>query len=183
MGTFENSILDPERHAAILRNKDMILRVANLNEKYLHQSMKNGVSTQSEIDWVKNFNIHRKNNVAGLAMVGVENASEKQMEMCGALLRYFIDGRVMTLTNVLGHLEDGNMPEPSALFIPNFFVKMPGGSPLPGFKLGWLYDLLLDRHIANKPTCLYIESMAGMTDAYGSAMADLIKGQYLIAED
>lgn len=183
MGIPADSILDKEHHAAIIRNMDMILRVANIPPKYLHNSMLKGKSKDAEIDWVKHFKKYRKDNMPGLAMVGTENALEKQMEMCGALLRNFIDGRVMNLNRVLEHLEDGDMPSPSALFIPNFYVTLGTGKPLPAFKTQKLYDLLMSRFIGNKPTCLFIEDMEGMRAAYGDAMADLIRGSYLVAEE
>lgn len=173
------SVLDPQRHARLLADLENICHVANVPRTFVHQSM-TGFCDGQEIDWVVNFRMYRE-TCAGLLVVARPNPDTRAMAICGALLRNFIDARVMPLNTVLDHLEAHEMPEPTVLIIPNLFVQQLGKA-LPAWKLQQVYDLLLQRFTANKPTVVCVENLQAMQSAYGQAMYEHLTAHYRISE-
>lgn len=177
------SMLDEDVHRGIIADMPHILSTANIPEKYIHASMLNGECGPAEIDFIKHFKRYRAEGLGGLAIVGVDTAPTRMMEMCGALLRNFIDARIVTTIQLLDAFKAGNVPEPSVMMIPNFFVNPIGKWGLHAFEIQKLHDLLLSRLTANKPTVIYVEDMDVLKQTYGTAFASFIKGQYKITED
>jgi hypothetical protein len=165
-------VLDPVRHARLLEDLDHICAVANIPQKYVKESMTSHC-TAKEVDWVVNFHMHR-NVSPGLLLVDRPNVTNACCAIGGALLRNFIDARVMTLTSLLDAASSGDVPTPTVMIIPNMFVSS-YGKQLPAFKVAHLYDILLSRATSNLPTVVCVEDIDAMTAAYGLAFADHLK--------
>jgi hypothetical protein len=171
-------VLDPVRHERLIKDIDHITRVANVPLEYLRRSMV-GMCSEAEIDWVRNFKKYRQTH-AGLAVVGHEDAESKCLAICGALLRNFVDARVMPLNSVLD-LDPEDVVGPTVMIIPNFHQRS-YGKTLPAWKVSELYDALLSRYSANKPTVLAFQSLAEMELSYGQAIADHVKKHYRVLD-
>jgi hypothetical protein len=171
-----NSILDAEKHAPLLRNLKGFCQTAGVPERFIHTSMA-GYCTEAEMDWVRHFHRNVVAGVAGMILVGVDNAEDHMMATAGALMRNYIDARVMTLVTVLERQEEGPLPEPDVLLIPNLCMDM-GAKALPAWKVQNLYDLLVGRLIAGKPTIGCIDSIERVTAAYGKSFAKHLTNHY-----
>lgn len=177
------TILDKEVHARLIADIDHICGTASIDPRFVHKSMV-GTCGAGEIDWVRNFRKYRSEGVAGLAMVGVDNENERQRLMCGALLRNFIDARVVPLNQLLILARKDSLPEPTVLLIPNLFIKPVGpGKQFYASQLQILHDVLVARQGQDKPTVVYVEDMDGMRAAYGAPIADLIEQHYKIVKE
>jgi hypothetical protein len=96
-------------------------------------------------------------------------------------LRNYIDARVITKDSLLSMAALDAVVTPTVLLVPNFFVKGYGKGQ-PSYKVQALYDILLTRFTASKPTVLYIEDFDAMRKEYGEAIASHIKAHYKWAE-
>ena len=172
------SVLDAVRHARLLQDIEHVCVVANVPQKFVHTSMKNYCDA-TEIDYVVNFRLYRE-SFAGLILHGLSSPDTRCMAIAGALVRNFIDARVIPLNSLLLAMESSVVPDPTVLVIPNLFVTQVGRG-LPAWKIQAVYDLLLNRFSANKPTVLAVESLSGLAGAYGSTFASHLENNYKVA--
>jgi hypothetical protein len=166
------TVLNPVVHRRLIDDIDHVCLTANVPKHMLHESAK-GHLTEEELEWVLNFRAHQEHG-RGLVLCG-EQADVKMMAITAALLRNFIDARIMTVTNLLE-----NDTSPSVLLVPNFYVKAMNKA-LPAWQVQKLYDRLLERYSQNRPTVLYVESLAGLEKDYGSVLARHLKDHYAFA--
>lgn len=172
------SILDPIEHQRLLADLENVCEVANVPRTYVHQSMAQHCGA-AEIEWVRNFRQNRIDGVGGLCLTG-PNGETRAMAICGALLRNFIDARIVSVNQLIAAGVTGNskpveIPDPSVLIVPNLYVST-HGKAMTSWQIQSLYDTFLGRLTANRPSVVYIESMSGLADAYGAVFAEhLIK--------
>lgn len=176
------SILDPVRHERLIANLDNYCETANVPPKYVHQSMKALLPADApEIEWVTRFNHYRREGVGGLLFIGKVKAptvDERMMAMTGALLRNYLDARIVPLNTLLSVQEDGGSLDPTVMMIPNLFIAGAAGKTLPAWKAQQVYDVLLARLTQSKPTVLYVEDMAALALQYGSVFAGHLNTHY-----
>lgn len=182
MEMMTKSILDEETHAGLIADMENISRTAGIHDRFIKTSMVGGASKAKEIEWVVNYHKNRAKGLGGLALIGLIDAEERQMEMCGALLRNFIDARVVPLNAFFNSFDKGDAPNPTVLMIPNFHIVPVGKFALPSWKVQIMYDTLMTRYASNRPTVLGIESLEHLRLGYGDAMANLIKKHYDLVE-
>jgi hypothetical protein len=167
------SMLDAVEHSRILADLEGVCLTASLPQIYLHHSMAE-FCNPIDMDWVKNFKQYRSEGVGGLLLLGA-SAETRSMAICGALIRNFIDARIMTLNALI---EDKERQDPTVLVVPNLFFAL-HGKPLTSWQIQTLYDALLHRLTVNKPTVVYVESMASLRSEYGPLVADHIETHFL----
>lgn len=179
MNAVVESLLDPVRHARLIQDLDHVCTVANVPKSFVHRSMKSYCDAD-EIDYVVNFRIYRQ-SYAGMVIIGKSNPDTRCMAICGALVRNFIDARVVPLNTLLDSMESSVVPDPTVLIVPNLFVQQVGKA-LPAWKIQQVYDLLLSRFTSNKPTVVAVESLAGLQQSYGLAFAQHLQSNYRSAK-
>lgn len=174
-----DSILDPQRHARLLDDIERSAKTANIPVRAIHHSAKPYLSA-AELDWMKHFHAHRENGSAGLLLTGaMEPTVEMKMQaMVGALIRNFMDARLMGMHSVFQAAKEGNMPEPTVLAVPNLFVRS-AEKNFPDWKIQTVYDVLLQRLTAGKPSILYVENMVDLRNAYGAVFHSHLLNNYL----
>jgi hypothetical protein len=168
------SILDEVRHARILQDIAGVCSTAGIQAKYLHESM-SVYCSQKEIEWVRKYPVN-KTAYAGLLLVGGSGADSRCQAIVAALLRNFVDARLIPLNTLLESREI--CLAPTVLAIPNLYVSAAGN--LPGWKAQLIYDLLLQRGALSKPTIAFVESMATLKSSFGAPMVDFLNSFYRI---
>jgi hypothetical protein len=168
----ESSVLDPVRHARLLDDLDHVCALANVKKSYVRESM-TVFCDSTEVDYVVNFRVYREES-PGLLLVGKKNSEERCMAIAGALIRNFIDARVITLTALLDAADAKAVPEPTVMIIPNLFQKS-YGKQYSAWQLAIIYDILLNRWTTNRPTVLALEDLTALQQAYGLSFADHLK--------
>ena len=173
------SILDPQQHQRLIQDMTHVCKTANVLPAYVHKSM-HGVCSEGEISWVKNFRAHQGAGT-GLALVGVANPEARIMSIAGALLRNYVDARVLSVASVLALKDANSLPDCTVMLIPNLFMRSKG-TGLPSWKIQIIYDLMLSRLTSNKPTVIYVEEMEALASEYGRVFADHIAQHYKTVE-
>lgn len=166
----QDSILDKTIHSRLIADMANVCSTANVASKYLHVSMKQ-YCQPGEIKWVTNFRRYRAAGLPGLVLSG-ENPEERCMAITAALLRNFIDARIIPLHTLMSLQEKGEVPEPSVLVIPNLYGGQKG---IPPWKVQAVYDLLLQRATKGLPSVVYVESMDRLAIEYGPLFAGHLK--------
>lgn len=151
-------------HARIIKDLEGVCQRAGIPEKYLRHSAKTYCS-HKEIEWLAGF---YETGHPGLILTG-SRGLERCMSLAGALLRNYVDARVVTLEHCV---EVREQPHATCLLIPNFCTTQ-SSKTTPGWKMTKLYDLMLSRFQSDTPTVVWIESLACVKD-YGTAMSDLL---------
>jgi len=173
-------MLDQVEHARIIQDFEQVCMTAGVQGKFLHESM-TAHCGDIEVDWVRNFNKYRLQGQSGLLLEGVLRPDVRCQAIAGAFLRNFIDARVIPLNTVLELKDAGNMPSPTVLLIPNLFVAATSKN-VPAWKVQIVYDLFLERTVQGKACVAYVESLTGVTTAYGKPFGDFLKGFKLVSE-
>lgn len=172
------SILHADYHSRLMTDLTAICRQANVPEHMIHRGMTQYCGPQ-EIEWVKHYAQHKKDS-AGVCFVGQFKRSidTVMMAMCCAFLRNYVDARIVTLSQLMQGANDGGVPEPSIMFIPNFFVDIGGGKQLAGHQAAVVYDILLERLVNGQMTILYISSMEALTTQYGGQFRSFLSDHW-----
>jgi hypothetical protein len=173
-----NSILDPVIHSRLITDLRNICQTANVLPSYVHSSMAS-ICSATEVDWVRNFRDNQHEG-HGLVLSCKESPEDRMMAIAGALLRNFIDARVMSLTTMLDQREHGVMPDCTVLLVPNLYLRA-SGKTLPSWRVQVLYDTLLARMTSGKPTVVYVEDMHALESEYGRVFADHLTHHYTLA--
>lgn len=170
-----DSILDPQQHERLIQDMAHVCKTANVLPTYVHKSMY-GICSEDEISWVQNFRTHQSQGT-GLALVGVDNPEARIMSIAGALIRNYVDARVLSVASVLSLRDANSLPDCTVLLIPNLFMRSKG-TGLPSWKIQIIYDLMLSRLTSNKPTVVYVEDMDALASEYGRLFADHLNLHY-----
>lgn len=170
-------VIDPERHSRMIEDLDNICHMANIPKHMIYESAVDSCSLR-ELDWIRNFRTYQVSN-KGLLVVGSQEVpvDKKFMAIAAALVRNFIDARVVTLNGVLGD----NAPNPTVLLVPNLFVEATGKG-LPAWKIQQLYDYLIGRCVEGRVSVLYVEDLDSLQHYYGQIFRQHLSENYILVK-
>ena len=168
------NVLTQEHHSRIIADLGNVCTTAGVQPRFMYQSMKEHCSGL-EVEWVLHFKQHLATGLPGLVLNGVDHPDTRCQAIAAALVRNYIDARVIPLNTVLEMHENGEMVSPTVLLIPNLYVHSVGKN-LPSWKVQVLYDLLLARSVQSKPTVVYVEDLKATAATYGKPFADFLEG-------
>jgi hypothetical protein len=174
------SILHKEYHARLLQDIEHFADVANVPVSMIHEPL-SGYCTEAEVKWVTDIMLHRDKNIAGLCLTGIDvkhPVETKMMAIGAALLRNYIDARVVTMTTLLEEHKAGEVESPTVLLIPNFYMEYSGGKPSTNWQVSILQDILLRRMVERKITIIYVQSIAGLKKNFGEGIGVFIEANW-----
>jgi len=175
------TILDDVRFEPLRRNLTKFCKTAGIPERCLYQRMAAVPCSQHEMDFIIHLKRNLRNGNMGYMLVGQDNAENRLMGAVAALMRNEVDARFMTVNTMLEMHEARTLPKCTAIMIPNLYTEA-GAKALPAWKVQIVHDILLQRLGAGKATFGYVESMEGLTKAYGKFFADHLKNHYTFIE-
>lgn len=177
---YESGVLRPDVHDRLVADLDRICRTAGV-PKYLVWTALATNCNEVEVDYVTRYRQHTQqgNHIGGLCYVGMGSPLVRMQAVAAALLRNFIDARVMTLQEAIEQANKGQLTA-SCLLIPNFHGG--DGGKLPAWQLQLLNSLIIERFTAGLQTCLCVSDMGKMSSDYGNLLASHIKTQFITVE-
>ncbi|MEG1728742.1 MAG: hypothetical protein RR280_04285 [Bacteroidaceae bacterium] len=170
-----DSVLDAEKHKMLIADLPNICQQSGVPAAYIHQSMRS-FCTPLECDWVINYHQMSKTGKCGLVLLG-DSIETRCLAISGALIRNYIDARVVTLQNVIDY-----DIHPTVLVIPNFFVAAIDCKPHPTWKVDQVYGILLERMSTGHPTILGISDLKGLEMVYGSSLYKHVRENYMFSK-
>jgi hypothetical protein len=173
-----NSILDDVEHQRLLMDIEHVCTTANIPQSFVHTSMAK-FCLPNDVEWVMNYPMEKAAGRGGLVITG-SNSEPRCMAITGALIRNFIDARVVTLNSLI---EDAKTraSDPTVMVIPNLFMST-HGKPMTSWQIQKLYDILLNRLVSNRLTVVYVQDMNQLADAYGSLMAEHLTNHFVVTK-
>jgi len=177
--TEEKSILDEEFHARLIADIDRYAEMAGIPVYMLHEPLAQYCSPE-EVKWIKDILLTRDK---GLCVTGIDPGhpvESKMMAMAAALLRNYIDARVVTMTTLLQEHHDGEVESPTVMLIPNFYVEYSGGKPNTNWQVNILQDILMRRMVEGKTTIIYVQSIEGLKKNFGEAIGVFIEAHWKV---
>lgn len=173
-------ILDAKEHSRIIADFERVCTTAGIQGHFMYDSMTKYCGP-TEVDWVKKFWTFKKEGCPGLMLHGVTKPDTRCQSMAAALVRNYVDARVIPLNTLIESTMNGNVtPSPTVLLIPNLYM-LAMSKNVPAWRVQAMYDLLLERATKSKPTVVYIENLKGAADVYGAPFADFLS-RFLIVE-
>lgn len=178
---YETGVLDETVHHRLVADLQNIADDAMIHPKWVWTRLSNVVS-EAEVDWVRHFHKNTAQGITGLALVGATPgaAASHIPAIAGALLRNFIRAQVFTTAQLYASVKEGDVPNPSCLLLPNFFLGKSYGSTPAHWEITALQDVLMNRHMRGNPTVLYATDLNAMAQEYGAGLAQIVKDNYQI---
>jgi hypothetical protein len=176
------SILHKEYHARLLEDIEHFADVANVPVSMIHEPLAKYCNAD-EVSWVKAIMLHRENGIAGLCLTGIDKSQPvetKMWAMGAALLRNYIDARVVTMGTLLEEHKEGEVESPTVLLIPNLYVEYAGGKPNTNWQVNILQDILMRRLVEKKTTIIYVQSIEGLKKNFGEGIGVFIEAHWHI---
>lgn len=175
-------LLDAKEHSRIIADFERVCTVAGIQGHFLYESMTKYCG-DVEVDWVKKFWTYKAQGVAGLALVGVHRPDTRCQSIAAALVRNYVDARVIPVNTLIESTQNGNRPPaPTVLLVPNLFMATMGGKNMPAWRIQAMYDLLLERSTKSKPSVVYVEDMTSLVGVYGEPFRDFLSRFTLVTE-
>ncbi len=167
-------MLNKQDHQRLMDALPTIVAQSHVPEVFIRTTA-HGNCDESDIAFLTNYHALKMNGVAGYCKVGGKGASRKLNFVAGALIRNYVDARVLSLESSL----TGAGEEPTVLLIPDFCVETNDGRPFVGWKVQQTYDLLVTRMSKSKPTVLYVQKFDLLETNFGTSVADFIETNYM----
>jgi len=173
-------LADPVYHERLMADIQGTIQAANIPESYVWASL-HKYCNEVEVDYVFDIKRHtdRDPPVFGMVYIGRvegEPINDRMMSIAGTCLRNYINAKVMTLQEVLASLKAGEMPSPTVLLIPNFFLGKGSGGHIADWEVSSLIGLLYKRQQEEKQTVVYVGDWDGMILEYGQVFEDHLGG-------
>lgn len=166
-------MLDPNRHARIIADRENLCATAGIQGRFLDESMGKYCSDQ-EVQWVVKFWKNRKAGILGMVMNGLPKPDSRCQAIAGAFIRNYIDARVMPLNTIIDLQQEKDLPSPTVLLIPNLFIVQTGKA-LPPWRIQIIHDILIARSLREKLTVVYVEDLDGLRKAYGKPFYEFLE--------
>jgi hypothetical protein len=168
---YEFGVLQKDHHERLVADLDGYAKDAGILPHWIFQGLPDNVSSV-ERAYLKSFRRNTDEGVFGLVMTGDNSkgiVETRMAAMAGALVRNFIRARVMTLGSVLDLLPRQEMPNLSALLIPNFFLSQANGGTVAPWQVNALFDYLVYRQVTGLQTVIYASDLSLLGKEYGLA--------------
>lgn len=169
---FETGVLS-SKHERLVLDIDHYADRAGITPTHIWTSAKTSLS-EPDVKYLTKCLKLAQEGIPGAVYEGTKDYTEQMALMAGALIRAFVDARVMTVAQVLEAIDDGDHPEATVLFIPNFF-SLHEFSKYDMKKAAALGDLLTHRAMRHEPTVIKVDSINDMFSRFGAHAVGLIE--------
>jgi hypothetical protein len=172
----ETGIADPVYHERLMSDIHGVAKTANIPESYVWTSI-HKYCEAAEVKYVSEIKRHMDSEdpVFGMVYRGKIEGSpinDRMMSIAGMCLRNYINAKVMTLQEVLASIKNSDMPSPTVLLIPNFYLSKGSGGHIADWEVSSLIGLLYKRQQEEQQTVVYVGDWDGMKLDYGQVFAD-----------
>lgn len=174
---YKSKVLDPELHGRLVKEIESVARRAGIPIQMVWTSMTEFCS-ENEIDYVRQLQKKRAAGVMGLLYVGKQSEEkspvlDRMSAVAAACVRNFINAQVMQVNDVIRETQQGSMPHPTVLLIPNFYIG--ADADIPKWRSGALLDMLYTRKQEGLQTFLYVQDLKGLGASYGESFVDHLR--------
>jgi len=176
---YDPGLLVPKHHRKLVENIEKVCGQARIPALYVHTCPLDKYCDEADIGWVKGYHGWADKGVAGMAYTNqVNRVEDRMMAIAGALIRNYIDAKVMTVQEIIQAVKDDDTPMCSTLLVPNFYLPRDSGGKLPEWQVSMLSGAMLSRFSRGVQTVIYVDDMTKLARDYGQMLAEHIKNHY-----
>lgn len=163
------NVLDPAVHGGLIANLSGFSKDAGIDPKWVDYSLAAFCANEAVIDWVRNFRSPKRYGLL------IDNKSKwDSADLCsaitGALMRNFINARLLTQTEFIDRVKTGYGAWESCVLMPNFFMSGADVS-MPDWQLSYLLDGLIMLNTHKCRVVLVTEDEKTMSKVYGPSVS------------
>lgn len=177
MTTNTDTVLHPVLHQRLIADIEAVAAKAVIPVQALRKSV-NGILGDEEMAWLKSLRrspTSQRLEGKGLILTGgLMDAEEHLTAIVAALLRNFVDARMVPFNSLL-ELTD----QVTVVAVPNLYISGIGSS-VQSWRVEKIYEVLISRLSGGLLTLAYVEDMGGLTKHYGGVFARHLKKNYEI---
>jgi len=173
--------LNKKIHERLVADLDNFAKDGGITPSWIINPLPTSI-TKIERGYLREFKSQFSKGNSGLCLISRNEQGQNEIHasaLAGCLVRNFIRARVMTLGLVLDLLAKHEMPDLSAILIPNFFISAADGGTIASWQINALYDFLVFRHTRGLQTIICISDRNTLSKEYGDAFIRLIDTHYL----
>lgn len=171
---FNSGVLDGVRHMHLLADLEYYAERAGVDPHYIWTPAASQL-TKEEISYLRRCLVLAKTeNVSGLVYTCPGDVTKRFAVMCAALLRAFVDARLMTAQQVVESVKSTGGPEATVLFIPNFYSAMEIGK-FDNARVAALGDVLCNRAALGLQTVIHVADVKSVKDKLGGRVASILE--------
>ena len=180
---YASGVLVPEHHDRLVAGLASFARAAGIQPRWVWTPLA-ATCGEAEIEYLKRFRHHQAaGELEGLCYIAsgpsFSSVNDRMYAIAGFLTRNFLRASVMTVSAVLEAVSAGSTPDHDCLLIPNFFLRKSEGGGISSWHVAALYDLLMTRAASGGQTVIFVSSLTGLENEYGSAVANLVQSSFL----
>jgi hypothetical protein len=173
---FKQKVLDSGRHQRLVMNIEHYASRAGISPHHIWTAARKTFGP-AEIDYLEQSISRAATGVVGAYYVGENDIVSHMARMVGALVREFVDARMMTVQDIVKLDEDGEEPDATVLFIPNFYMAHEYGK-YDSRKIAVLMDLLYSRAARSQPTVIHLSDKTKAIVTFGKTLPGLLTTRY-----
>jgi hypothetical protein len=176
-------ILEVESHYPLVERLEDFAAQANVPSYYVYNTRMADYCSKEEIDYARKFRSWTSQNVAGLLYMGsLQSVEDRMLAMAGALLRNYIQVRVLTMQSLVAALRELDPVDETMVMVPNFFLYSGSGSSMPEWQAAMLSDWLIGRFTKGKQTAVYVSDLDGCMERLGGMVMNHFRSHYLTVQ-
>ena len=167
----QDGILNLQRHEQLLLMLEQAAERAGVPVGAICRHLRDYVG-DDEREWCRKILASRSQPPSGMLYVGKWKDVNNRMDgIAGALVRNFVDARVMTIGRALEE-----RPTSMVLLMPNFCTT----TKQAGWQAERVADLVLERLHTNRTSILYATTVADVQNVYGKALSDMLHDRFKV---
>lgn len=164
---FTSGVLDSKVHQRLASDLEAFAERAGIPPEAICTALGDYVGPEEE-RWIREVLKSRRSPSPGFCYVGHwHDVTHRMAGMCGALVRNFVNARVLTVERFVEE-----RPDTAVVLIPNFH---PGQIP------GWMVAKLADAFVGRagiKSTVITASTFEALREDYGGVVADLVTRRF-----
>jgi hypothetical protein len=175
----EQGIIKLPEHDRLLIQATNITKRSRVPEQALLMSIKDHFSEKEVKLLAKLKKMQVEGQYSGIIFTGTDNILPKFQALCGALLRNFIDGVVLTTSEIL---KDRDLAETCGiLLIPDLYREILGAG-----QASWkadnlkLVSVIDNRRLKGMLTIIHVDNLQGATAVFGETFIQMLTESYVI---
>jgi hypothetical protein len=172
---FKNGLLDPLKHNRLILELERFCERCGIAPKWFWTPAV-GFLNQNLVSYLRKCLVlaQAEKPIYGICFVGKADMTDVMSSMAGVLMRVFVDGRLMSAQTIADLVLDGEQPEATVLFCPNFFATEEYGR-FDTKKISALGDILTYRVARGLQTVIHVDDMAKFKVRFGGRVVDLVE--------
>jgi len=178
---YDKGILLPETHHNLVDQLDEVAKAARIAPYWISSVSMTAINcTAAELEYAAGFRQWKDSNVAGAIYFGsLDSFQDRMNAMCGALIRNFINARMVPVKTICTRIKSKQDIEGTAIFIPNFLVGENQYEWADWDKSGF-YDWLYQRNMEGKQTILGSKSMKAVKSMFGDSLYEYVANHFMV---